>query len=442
MMKFLIECHSAFRVRIRRLPCLASIGLLLSGGAAEAQDTQAVVSGHERLTWNQLVNSAVDLADYRFLARIDGARVEVVEDVRCASEAQILGFECSARLPKLEQGLHTIELAAQVDAYPQGPWSAPLSLSRRSELSTSASAQGGVLPVEGTRLESVPLPGSFYPSSLAPLPDGRVLVGERSGRVLVIDGDRVAEYADLRVMARGEEPELLAIAAHRDFAINRSIVVAYAIRSGMRVARLTELADRVVSHDVIREGLPINRRDAAAAIGVGPDRKIYVATGGDTGSSDPRAGKVLRMNVDGSTPTDGWPAPIFAEGTARPVALSWSSDERTLWVIGIGSDGTSSASALSVGNHSNAGGIVRRYQLPNGAAASGVRRAEAFDELVVPADDARSLLRLSSDAGATIVASQWLLRNSFDGIVAIGAGLGATVWVATRDRLLRVTLAQ
>ena len=422
---------------------LAVLGLTLSSVAAGAQDIPPTeVWGHERLTWDQPVGSLVELIDYEFHALIDGVHVEAIEDLRCASEARDLGFECSARLPRLAPGLHTIELAARRQGLPQGPWSAPLRVNRRAALTPSAAPGRGVVTIDGARLESVPLAGPVDISSLAPLPDGRVLVGDRSGRILMSDGDRVAEWADLRVMARGEEPELLAIAAHRDFAVNRSIVVAYAVRSGLRVVRLTESAGALVGHEVIREGLPIDRRDAAAAIAIGPDRKIYIATGGDAGSRDPYAGKVLRMNADGSTPADGWPAPVFAEGTARPVALSWSSDDRTLWVIGVGSDGTASASALSVDQHSGAAGVVRRYELPNGAAASGVRRAGALDELVVPAHDARSLLRLSSDASATIVSSEWLLRNLFDGIVAVGFGRGDVVWVATRDRLTRVALPQ
>jgi hypothetical protein len=422
--------------RIRRMACVAALGLALSGSAAWAQDIPpTVILGHEGLTWDQPVESALELAGYEFRVRIDGELEETVEEVRCASEAQAPGFECSARLPALAPGLHTIELAARRPGLQQGPWSAPLRVSRSAEDSASVPSQRNVMTVDGARLESVPFAGPLDITSLAPLPDGRVLVGDRSGRILAVD----AEWADLRVMARGETPELLAIAVHRDFAVDRSIVVAYAVRAGLRVARLTESAGALVSHEVVREGLPIDSRVAAAAIGIGPDRKIYVATGGDAGSRDPYAGKVLRMNADGSTPSDGWPAPVFAEGLARPVALSWSSDDRTLWVIGVGADGTASASALRVGEHADAGGVVRRYVLPNGAAASGVRAAGALDELVVPADDARSLLSLSSDPSATIVASKWLLRNLFDGIVAVGFGRGDAVWVATRDRLIRVT---
>lgn len=429
-------------VQIRRLPLFLTLSVALSSVAAAAQDTPTEVWGHERLTWNQAAGSALELARYQFVSLTDGERVDALQDVRCASEVQILGYECSARLPALGPGLHLIEVAAQRSGVPPGPWSAPLRVNRRSVLTASAPSRSAAMTVDGARLESIPLGGSLDISSMAPLADGRVLVGDRSGRILLIDGDRVAEYADLRVMARGEEPELLAMVAHRDFAANRSIIVAYAVRSGLRIAKLTESAGELVSHEVVREGLPVDRRKATAAIGIGPDRKIYVATGGDTSSGDPYAGKVLRMNADGSTPADGWPAPVFAEGTARPVALSWSSDDRTLWVIGVGSDGTTSASALGVGNQSNIGGVMRRYSLPNGDAASGVRRASALDQLVVPADEGRSLLRLSTDASATIVASEWLLRNLFDGIVAVGFGQGDAVWVATSDRLIRVTLPQ
>lgn len=428
-------------VTIRRLPCLVAIGVALSGVVSGAQDTPpTLIKGHERLTWDQPEQSSLQMADVEFRAQIDGTRVEALEDVSCASERQVRGFECSARLPALAPGLHTIELAAR-RRDSQGPWSAPLRVSRDSELTASSPSQPGPM-VDGARLESVPLAGRMDITSLATLPDGRVLVGDRGGRILMVDGDRVSECADLRLMAHGEEPELLAIAAHRDFAINRSVIVAYVVRSGLRVARLTESRGVLVSHEVVREGLPIDRREAAAAIGIGPDRKIYVATGGEAGSRDPYAGKVLRMNADGSTPTDGWPGPVFAEGTARPVALSWSSDDRTLWIIGVSSHGTAAASALSVGNHADAGSVARRYLLPNGTAASGVRRSGSLDELIVPADDARSLLRLSSDASATIVASEWLFRNLFDGIVAIGIGRGDAVWVATRERLIRMTLPQ
>ena len=70
------------------------------------------ISGNERLGWSQAANDASQLATFRYVAYVDGNRVELT-DASCGGMTGGAS-PCSSRMPAMAPGAHTIELASYV----------------------------------------------------------------------------------------------------------------------------------------------------------------------------------------------------------------------------------------------------------------------------------------------------------------------------------------
>ena len=184
------------------------------------------------------------------------------------------------------------------------------------------------------------LAGLQLPSALAFAPDGRLfLVEVNAGRVRVgKDGVLQEQPVATFPVQQGSESGLLGLTLDPDFGANRYVYVYYSeadparpshgIRN--RVIRFVERDGQASDFTPILDNLPINEGGAVdahqgGALGFGPDGKLYV-TVGDTGkpdlAQDPTslAGKVLRVNPDGSVPSDNpFPgSPVYALGVRNP----------------------------------------------------------------------------------------------------------------------------
>ncbi len=392
--------------------------------AEQSQSRPVAVWGHERLAWDQRAASSLDLGRMIFTAVIDNRFEEPLEGVVCSSTQSAAGYECSSRLPRMAPGTHSIELTARAEAEtdrPASPLSLPLYVTLQSTAAIETPRSAGIA-VDGVEIQRVhvelPLSGVV---AIAPLPDGRVFVGDRDGRIILTGGGRPTEAARLRNEARTERFELLALTLDPEFDSTRALYAIYVADAGTTLARLREANGVLVSHVVIRSGLPVSADRTFAAMGIGPDRKIYVALPGETeGAARPDgfAGKILRMNLDGSTPDDRLPAPVFAEGIPRPVNLSWSADNRLMWLIGIEAGGLE-IRALSFGSPSP-GATVQRYSVPAPSPADGRAHAAAANGEIVVAAKTGSLLHIASDTDGSIRTIEWLLRNHPADVQAIG----------------------
>jgi glucose/arabinose dehydrogenase len=215
---------------------------------------------------------------------------------------------------------------------------------------------GGATPrLTVTTLQS----GLRLPWDVAPLPDGRMLVSERIGNLLVYQSTApgAAQLANNPVVGTRENGEggLMGIAVDPSFATNSFIYVC-ASRDDEGQYRNQVLRYKLVGNLIAFDGFVIRRGMAAAGnhngcrLRFGPDGKLWI-TMGDAGNlrngQDPNAlnGKVLRVNTDGTIPSDNPVIPgsagrsaIYTWGNRNPQGLAFEPGTGTLYEVEHGDD--------------------------------------------------------------------------------------------------------
>lgn len=203
---------------------------------------------------------------------------------------------------------------------------------------SGTAAEGSTVPSSGYEVETV-VQGLRVPWDLAFASDDRMFVTERPGRVRVVrDGVLEDEpFAELDVWSQSEAG-LMGIALDPAFAENGHVYVCYTYIDEQRgptnrVARLTDADGIGTDHTVVFDGMPGARNHNGCRIRFGPDDKLYV-TMGDAQNADlaqdpaSPAGKVLRLNPDGSVPDDNPIAgnPLFTLGHRNAQGIDWHPD--------------------------------------------------------------------------------------------------------------------
>ncbi len=157
--------------------------------------------------------------------------------------------------------------------------------------------------------------GLRVPWEMRFLPDGRLLVTERGGRLVVAEMDTgaVIEVGVIDVLARGEGG-LMGFALDPDFPDAPYLYVSFTHEQqgepANRVSRFelsgygTAAALSLGEEEVLLDGVPAGRIHDGSRVAFGPDGYLWVTTGdaGDEGLArrlDSLAGKVLRMDREG-----------------------------------------------------------------------------------------------------------------------------------------------
>ncbi len=167
--------------------------------------------------------------------------------------------------------------------------------------------------------------GLEVPWSITWAPDGRMFFTERPGRVrVVVNGQlRSRPLIILKDVEPSGESGLMSLTLHPQFANNHFLYLSYAYKSEsqlVRVVRYRESESGLIDRQVIMENIPAAQFHAGCRLGFGPDAKLYITTGDATERAlaqrlDSLAGKTLRLNDDGTIPSDN---PFVGQQNARP----------------------------------------------------------------------------------------------------------------------------
>jgi hypothetical protein len=323
--------------RLLSLAVIACATVACGGNTPPSPEAAAVqggtISGRERIGWDQSATTATDLSAYRYFIYVDGARSEVA-GVSCA--AGTAGFACSGKLPVMSSGAHTIELSAFVlngDLF-ESPRSAQLLVT------VSASVTGGLVGMTqwssgpaGVTTDGIPLAveriadGLTEPADMAIAPDGRVFVAERAGRIRVLDG-RTGAWAQAAENIEIDGGELLALTLDADFSRTHLAYILYAAPSPAgptyRLSRFRELAGTFAERAVLMNDIGRAADPAAGSLRATPDGRLLIALGGGARASvSAAAGKLLRIERDGTTPAEQNGTPIVTSGFEQPRGAAW-----------------------------------------------------------------------------------------------------------------------
>jgi glucose/arabinose dehydrogenase len=427
------------------------------------------ITGGERLGWNQAASSADELARLRYVAYVDGNRVELA-GVQCSPSGS--SFQCSSRMPSMSPGSHTIELASffvEGGTTIEGGRSAPLRVTmagsttsadpdNRAPASEQTTADGAQLRLDTmiTGVESV--------TSIAFSEDGFVFVGERSGRIFIAPIDEfqrggslasqtpAIELSDVH-LAAADAGGLLDIALDPAFARTRIVYALHTVAgrdngSQFRIARFREVGGRLGERAVLFDDQPASPERPAGAIGFGPDGKFYAAFD-DGGSGASRAssygGKVLRLNADGTTPREQ-SGPVFAGDYRSPRGFDWHPGSGALWVADVISADAQMLRVNDTGPRLPRTPARANVQLPAGtdavsiAFSRGTQMSALEGDLIIASGRGQHLLRLRLDnrEPTRIISTERLFADVTGPLNTITSGPDGALYVGTDRAVLRI----
>jgi aldose sugar dehydrogenase len=429
--------------------------------------TTETITGSERLGWNQAAADAVELGTFRYTVYIDGQRFELT-GASCGRSRPDADFSCSAPFPRMSRGPHTLEIATFIvdGTALESSRSAPIQITfvggnslAGSQPSPDMAREGAIVTADGVRLTVTQmLNGLVDPVDLAFMPDGRMLIAEREGRLRIVRDGRLLPAPAWSLSSRhSDQEQLLAVAVDPDFDRSHLVHVIYTTTSARGdlvfcLARLRETADTLGDRIVLFDDVPASPNRASASLRFGPDGKLFAAF--DDGGTPRRAGdlsspngKVLRLNPDGTTPDDqAANSPMYSWGYRSPRGLGWHLPAGTLWIAtqqgesgllyGLANDGTRRR------------GFVRAaFTLPAGTVPSAVAvypntgQAMLRGDVLIASDEGRHLLRLRDDPGepTRIVATERLLQDRIGGVRAVAVGPDGAIYVGTARAIWRLS---
>lgn len=201
--------------------------------------------------------------------------------------------------------------------------------------SLSAAMAFEIVGTKGTMLEATEIATLNEPWAMTFLPDGSMLLNEKSGSMIFIGADGQANRVDgVPEVFYGGQGGLGDVIAHPEFTLNRTIYFSYVERNkqgvGAVVARaklptgdtfkLTEV-EKIWEQSKVGRGGHFSHK-----LAIGSDDKLFI-TSGDRQLQQPaqdmsvNLGKVIRLNLDGSVPADN---PFQDQGELA----------KTFWTIG------------------------------------------------------------------------------------------------------------
>ena len=358
-------------------------------------------------------------------------------------------------------------------------------------LSAPAATQAQTFPSSAGPIEVTTFArGLVHPWGLQFLPDGRMLVTERPGRMRIVDKDGKLSppLAGMPQARAGGQGGMLDVRLDNDYATNHVIYFCFTAQSGgataVARARLDDESLRLDDAKVIfiQQG-PGGSNNYGCRIVQAPDRNLFV-TLGDHFEARHQAqnlgndiGKIIRVGPDGQVPPDnpfvgraGARPEIWAYGVRNPQGLAFDPATGKLWEQEHGPRGGDEVNIIEKGK--NYGWPVIGYGIDyNGAkihesthkagmeqplwywvpsiAPSGLAfyTGDLFPawkgNIFVGALRGEMLVRLERD-GDKITKEERLLQNLHERIRDVRMGPDGALWLLTDNsagRVLRVTPA-
>lgn len=194
--------------------------------------------------------------------------------------------------------------------------------------------------------------------------DNRIFFTEKPGRLGMIhaNGTLASEpVVNIHTEDIGEAG-LMGLALHPNFTQNHLMYVyhTYAKNGGLynKVLMLTEKNNKIVNSKIILDGIPASDSNNGGRIKFGPDGKLYVSTGDSetpelAQNTNSLAGKLLRLNDDGTIPDDNPipESPVYSYGHRDIQGFAWHPITKKLYASEHGPAGNDEVNIIEPGSN-------------------------------------------------------------------------------------------
>ncbi|MBP2472965.1 glucose/arabinose dehydrogenase/phosphatidylethanolamine-binding protein (PEBP) family uncharacterized protein [Crossiella equi] len=340
----------------------------------------------------------------------------------------------------------------------------------RSELSNEITVTTGTSGPSG-----VPEPGAVtqiaggldVPWGLAFLPGGDAVVSERESFTLL----RVSPSGQKTVLGQvpgaqstGGEGGVLGVEVSPNFASDNHVYVYHTAGSGNQLVRAKLTGNTLSGWQTLLSGTPKSRFHNGGRLRFSPDgRHLFVSTGDAQNGANAQnlnnnAGKVLRLNPDGTIPADN-PFPgkaIWSYGHRNVQGLDFDSQGR-LWASEFGNSSQDEVNLITKGGNygwpgcegtsGSCSGTVPPKKTWSTSQASPSGLTIINDHVFVATTVGQRVYRMRIDASANLVEQKSYFQGTYGRLRTVEVDRQGDIWLGTttdkdgtknNDRLLRI----
>jgi glucose/arabinose dehydrogenase len=342
---------------------------------------------------------------------------------------------------------------------------------RARDAAGNVSALGNEIAVTPTAggPSGVPNPGAVttlasgvdVPWGVVFLPDGTALFSEReffNVYRLTEAGQRTLVGTVPNVVGTGGEGGLLGLEVGPNFATDGFVYIYHTADEGNRVARMKLVNNQLTGYTVLLQGIAKNRFHNGGRLRVGPDGKLYV-TVGDAQNGNSLNGKILRINLDGSVPSDNpFGNAVWSMGHRNPQGIDFDAQGR-LWSAEFGNTSLDEVNLITKGgnygwpscegNQGSCGGFIAPKKIWSTSSASPSGLTIINNYVFVATTVGQRVYRMRIDANANLVEEAQYFQGTYGRLRTVEVDRQGDIWLTTtadkdgapgNDRILRVDI--
>ncbi|MGP3983040.1 PQQ-dependent sugar dehydrogenase [Streptomyces sp. KR80] len=331
-------------------------------------------------------------------------------------------------------------------------------------VTTSASGSAGV-PDPGT--VSTLASGVDVAWGLVFLPDGSALYSERNTfniYRLTKSGEKTLVGKVPNAVGTGGEGGLLGLEIAPTFSSDHWLYIYHTASGGNRVARMKYENGALSGYQSLLQGISQSKYHNGGRLRFGPDGKLYASAGDAQNGSKAQDknslnGKILRINPDGSIPSDNpFGNAVWSLGHRNPQGLDFDSQGR-LWQAEFGNSSQDEVNLIQKGgnygwpNCEGTGGSCGGYIAPKKTWSTGEASPSGLtiinDYVFVATTVGQRVYRLKIDANSNLVEQKTYFQGTYNRLRTVEVDHDGDIWLTTttdkdgtagNDRILLVDI--
>ncbi|WP_308307570.1 PQQ-dependent sugar dehydrogenase [Streptomyces sp. ISL-10] len=312
---------------------------------------------------------------------------------------------------------------------------------------TTSTAQPGGTPDPGT--VSTLARGVDVAWGLAFLPDGTGVFTERN----TFNVHRLTKSGQKTLLGKvpdsqttGGEGGLMGIEVSPSFATDHYLYFLHTSTDGNRIARMRLENNMLSGYTVLLRGMEKSRFHNGGRLRFGPDGKLYAGMGDAQSASKAQDrnslnGKILRINQDGSIPSDNpFGNAVWSIGHRNPQGLDFDSKGR-LWQAEFGNSVMDEVNLIQKGGNygwphcegtsGTCGGYTAPKKTWSTASASPSGLTIINDHVFVATTRGERVYRLRIDPSSNLVEQKTYFQGTYDRLRTVEVDHDGDIWLTT-----------